>query len=113
MAQSRRERLEKQRLRQREYRRKQRAARKPSRDDIARAALHWSVKRALPDEATMDKLADRILPILVAQGFDRRKTDEAFDELVERYRSGWEFQARFPEDGLPEDSFPDDEAADG
>ena len=108
MAQSRRDRLEKQRLRQREYRRKQRAARKPSRDDIARAALHWAVKRALPDEAMVDKLADRILPILVAQGFDRRKTDEAFDELVERYRSGWDFQARFPEDG-----FPDDETEDG
>ena len=103
MAQSRNERLEKQKLRQREYRRQQRAARKPSRDDIARAALFWAVKRALPDEEKVDTLGDRIIPILVAQGFDRKKADEAFDELVQRYRQGWDCQPRFPGDGFPED----------
>ncbi|QKV20052.1 hypothetical protein [Oricola thermophila] len=99
MAQSREERLRRQRERQREYRRRLRAARKPSRDDIARAALHWAIRETMQDEQQLDRLGDRVIPILVAQGFDRKKCDEAFDELVERYRRGWDFQRRFPEDG--------------
>ena len=101
MAQSRDERLRKQRERQRKYRRRQRQSRKPSHDDIAQAALDWAVRQVLKDEAKLDRLGDRIILILVRQGFDRKQADAAFDELVERYRKGWDFQRRFPEDGFP------------
>lgn len=103
MSQSRAERLRKQRERQRAYRRRQRQSRKPTRDDIARAALHWAVRGALKDEDKLDRLGDRIIPILVRQGFDRKQADEAFDDLVDRYRRGWEFQRKFPEDGFPDE----------
>ena len=103
MAQSRKELLRKQRERQREYRRRQRQSRKPSRDDIARAALDWAIRQVLKDEAKLDRLGDRIIPILVRQGFDRKQADAAFDELIERYRRGWGFQRRFPEDGFPDE----------
>lgn len=103
MAQSRAERLRKQRERQRKYRMRQRQSRKPTRDDIARAALDWAIREVLKDEERLDRLGDRIIPVLVRQGFDRKQTDEAFDELVERYKRGWDFQRRFPEDGFPDD----------
>jgi hypothetical protein len=103
MAQSRKELLRKQRERQREYRRRQRQARKPSRDDIARAALDWAVREVLKDEEKLDRLGDRIIPVLVRQGFDKKAADAAFDELVDRYRKGWGFQRRFPEDGFPDE----------
>lgn len=103
MAQSRQERLRKQRERQREYRARRRRNRKPTRDDIARAMLDWAVRESLKDEEKLDRLGDRIIPVLVRQGFDRKQADEAFDELAERYRNGWEFQRRFPEDGFPDE----------
>lgn len=102
MAQSREELLRKQRERQREYRKRQRRSRKPTRDDIARAALDWAIREVLKDEEKLDRLGDRIIPILVRQGFDRKQADAAFDELVDRYRKGWGFQRRFPEDGFPD-----------
>ena len=44
---SRRERLDKQRERQRVVRATRRAEKKPSRDDIARALLHWAIVQNL------------------------------------------------------------------
>lgn len=103
MAQSRTERLEKQRLRQREYRKRRRAERRPSRDDIARAALHRDLTQAMNDEDHLDALADRIVPVLVEQGFDRRAVHLALEDLVDRYRGGWNFQRRFVGDRSGDD----------
>jgi len=105
MAQSRAERLRKQRERQREYRARRRQSRKPTRDDIARAMLHFAVTENLKlgREDKLDDLWDEVSRVLVRQGFDGNQTDEAFDELVDRYKRGWDFQRRFPEDGFPDE----------
>ena len=110
MAQSHKQRLEKQRARQREYRRKQRAARRPSRDDIARALLHFALREnlRLGRSDKLDALWDAVAAVLVEQGYDAEQTSEAFADLVDRYRRGWEFQRRFPEDGFPTTTRPTD-----
>lgn len=91
MAASNRTRLDRQRERQRAYRERVKAERKPTRDDIARALLFWVVtenlKRGRQDR--LDDLQDHTVDRLVAQGFDRRAADAAFDDLVEKYRDGW------------------------
>lgn len=96
MAQSRREKLDKQRERQRVVRARRRAERKPSRDDIARTLLHWAIVQNLRHgrEEEIFRLQEFITAELVAQGFDRVGCDTAFDELVDKYRAGWAFQRK-------------------
>jgi hypothetical protein len=96
MAQSRRERLDRQRERQRGYRAEMKAKRKPSRDDIARTLLHFAITKNLQhgSEDALAPLQTEIVRELVAQGFDRKASDAAFDELIEKYRIGWTFQRK-------------------
>ena len=96
MAQSNRQRLTQQRERQRLYRAKMKAARKPSRDDIARVLLYFTIaenfKRGREQEVF--RLQDQIVNGLVGQGFDRAASNAAFEELIDKYRSGWDFQRK-------------------
>lgn len=96
MAQTRRERLEKQRQRQQKVRTARKSERKPSRDDIARTLLHWAIVQNLKlgREHELDRLQASVVDGLAARGFDRRKADAAFDELVEKYAAGWTFQRK-------------------
>ena len=68
--------------------------------------LHFAVTENLKlgREDKLDDLWDEVFKVLVRQGFDRKQADEAFDELVDRYKRGWDFQRRFPEDGFPDEA---------
>ncbi|NDW04641.1 hypothetical protein [Jiella pacifica] len=80
---------------QKAYRAEQAARRKPSRDDVARVALHWAITRALTKEPQyLTKLRATIIERLVAQGFDRQGAAARFDELTDRYEDGWTFQRK-------------------
>ncbi|WP_337181425.1 hypothetical protein [Shinella sp.] len=71
--------------------------RKPSRDDIARALLHWSITRsaAKGQMETLFRVEDEIVARLVEQGFDEGKAYEVFDDLIERYtKRRWEFRRK-------------------
>jgi len=85
------------------YRERQRVRRTPSRDDVARAALHVLFCAAsAEDDPRMWKWIDRLLvPVLVAQGFDRTETTRRIEDLMERYHAGWDFR-RKPHLGDPE-----------
>jgi hypothetical protein len=75
---------------QRAYRLHQTALRKPSRDDVARVALHLMITEALrtPD-AKFGSWCDHLVLLLEAQGFDRDAAYRRIDQLVERYADGW------------------------
>lgn len=96
MAQSRRQRLDRQRERQRTLRAEASAKRKPSRDDIARTLLHWAITENIRHdrEDELDRLQMQVVDRLVAQGFDRQASDTAWDALVDKYRNGWAFQSK-------------------
>ena len=96
MAQSRRERLEKQKERQRRLRAAAKVKRRPTRDDIARTLLHFAITENIRHgrEQQLADLEDRIVLELINQGFDGRETEAAFDALVDKYRSGWTFQRK-------------------
>ncbi len=96
MAQSRRQRLDRQRERQRTLRAETRANRKPSRDDIARTLLHWAITENIRHgrEDELDRLQVQVVDRLIVQGFDREASDIAWDALVDKYRNGWTFQTR-------------------
>ena len=83
-------RLDKQRERQRELRRKQRQEKRPSRDDVARIALFWLVRRAIEKNQLqeLEKFRDRMVMMLVDQGFDEKACDGVLDDLVRKYRTG-------------------------
>lgn len=78
---------------QRRYREQQKALRKPTRDDVARIALHWIIKTALKRNETgeLDKWCETIVRRLVRQGFDREAARRRIDQLIERYEGGWTF----------------------
>ena len=106
MAQTRRERLDRQRERQRKVRAARKAERKPSRDDIARALLHWAITEMLEKgrEQELHRVQDALVDRLVDQGFAKTAADAAFDELVDRYASGWDFQRKQRlQDGIADD----------
>lgn len=90
------DRLEKQRLRQREYRARLKRQKAPSRDNIARTLMHWAITEAVKEghREKLERVQDEIVDRLVAQGFDRRASDAAFDATVERYANGWGFQGK-------------------
>lgn len=96
MAQSRKERLARQRDRQRALRAASRSRRKPSRDDIARTLLHFAITKNLSMERRerLEELQHQIVAALVVQGFDEREAEIVWDALVEKYRSGWAFQQK-------------------
>ncbi|MER9304702.1 hypothetical protein NKJ06_05770 [Mesorhizobium sp. M0293] len=96
MVQSRREKLDKQRERQRAVRIARKTERKPSRDDIARALLHYAIVQNLKlgRGRELDRLQASIVEELAVQGFDRKAADAAFDDLVDKYGSGWTFQRK-------------------
>ncbi|MGR6431454.1 hypothetical protein ACU5AY_11115 [Rhizobium sp. PAMB 3174] len=83
-------RLDKQRERQRELRRKQKQEKRPSRDDVARIALFWLVRGAIEKNQLkeLEKFRDRMVMMLVEQGFDEKACDEVLDDLFRKYRSG-------------------------
>jgi hypothetical protein len=81
---------------QRRYRRQQTSLRKPSRDDVARVALHWIINEALKrdKEGQLCKWTELIVKHLVDQGFDRDAARRRIHELIERYEDGWGFQRK-------------------
>ena len=92
---------------QKAYRVLQTALRKPSRDDVARVALHLMITEALSaQDAELGSWCDHLVTLLVAQGFDRSAAHHRLDQLVELYADGWEAQrkphlARPSADGCP------------
>ncbi|QRI63632.1 hypothetical protein JQ506_23020 [Shinella sp. PSBB067] len=94
---SRKERNAAQRQRQQALRDQAKRERKPSRDDIARALLHWSItgSAAKGQMETLFRVEDEIVARLVGQGFDEGKAYEVFDDLIERYtKRCWEFRRK-------------------
>jgi hypothetical protein len=91
------QRNEEQRERQRELRAAAKLERKPSRDDIARVLLHWTITKSVSrgQERMLEQVQDEIVTLLVAQGFDERKAYDVFDDLVERYtKKRWGFRRK-------------------
>ena len=92
---------------QKAYRLQQTALRKPSRDDVARVALHLMITEALKArDAELGLWCDRVVSHLTEQGFDRTAAHCRLDQLVERYADGWQAQrkphlARPSADGRP------------
>jgi hypothetical protein len=80
---------------QRAYRLQQTELRKPSRDDVARVALHLMITEALSArDAELGSWCDHLVTLLVAQGFDRSAAQRRLDQLVERYAGGWQAQRK-------------------
>jgi hypothetical protein len=107
------ERLAKQRARQQEARRRNAATKRPDRDDVARTALFWLIRRmARRTPHELNAFQNRIIKLLVEQGFDRQASDAVLEDLVEKYRTGeLPFRRKvhllFP-DGPPDGSETDD-----
>ena len=101
MAETRAERLRKQRDRQREYRARVKEGRRPTRADVARALLHSEITRKLKRgrEEEMDQFLDDLIGVLIAQGFDKRATDEVIEGLLTKYARGWAFQRKLRLEG--------------
>ena len=81
---------------QRRYRRQQTALRRPSRDDVARVALHWIITAALErdKDGELAKWSGTMVRRLVRQGFDRDAARRRIDQLIGRYEDGWTFQGK-------------------
>lgn len=91
------ERNRKQKARQQEIRDGHRQARRPSRDDVARMALYSMITQAIADstEERLEMMQERIVVLLVKQGFDEAASDAVFDDLVDKYRDGdWPFRRK-------------------
>lgn len=107
------ERNRKQRERQRDLRARQRAAKRPDRDDVARVMLQWFIVGAVAKgrQKELEQSEDVIVKRLVAQGFDEAACYDVFDRLVEKYSGEhWDFRRKphllFP-DGVPDDDMSD------
>jgi len=94
-------RREKQRKRQQEYRDRLKEERRPTRDDVARVALYWLIVETARlvvrknDPTRMNLVEDALLKGLVAQGFNKRASDEVLGELIDRYvDGGWSFRRK-------------------
>ena len=100
-------RLAEQRERQQVYRKRIKSERRPSRDDIARVLLHVVITRSAARDKLdeLEKFGDLIVDRLVEQGFDKRVSYDAFDQLVDKYvKQGWEFRKKTHiGDGVPND----------
>ncbi|WLE00244.1 hypothetical protein PX860_24595 [Agrobacterium leguminum] len=78
------------RQRQKALRDANRRAKRPDRDDVARVALFWLIRRAIDKNQQMEleKFQNKIVSMLTDQGFDERECDVVFDDLVAKYRTG-------------------------
>ncbi|MCD2184466.1 hypothetical protein [Rhizobium sp. GN54] len=78
------------RQRQKALRDANRMSRRPDRDDVARVALFWLIRRAIEkgQQAELEKFRAKIVSMLVDQGFDEHESDAVFDDLIARYRTG-------------------------
>lgn len=86
-----------QRERQQKLRDADRKARRPNRDDIARTALFMTISSmaARGAKEVLEDFQDRVVRMLVEQGFDERESDIVFEELVAKYRTGdWPFRRK-------------------
>lgn len=86
-----------QRERQQQLREQARRERKPSRDDVARVLLYWTITGSAGkgQMETLLRVEDEIVGRLVEQGFDEGKAYEVFDDLIERYtKRRWEFRRK-------------------
>ncbi len=86
-----------QRERQQKVRDANRKARRPDRDDVARTALFMTISSIAAKGAfdVLDDFHERVVAMLVEQGFDERASDDVFDELVAKYRTGsWPFRRK-------------------
>lgn len=90
---------------QRRYRQQQTSLRKPSRDDVARVALHWIIVRCLKqeNEGELGKWSELMVRRLVKQGFDRDAAHHRIHQLIERYEDGWGFQRKPHLESHPDD----------
>jgi hypothetical protein len=91
---------------QRAYRAEQKLKRIPSRDDVARVALHWAITQLAEnsDEGGLSRLHGGIVRQLVELGFDQGGADRRVSDLIDQYEAGWDFQSKphlrlKPEDG--------------
>ncbi len=84
------ERNREQRQRQQAIREKQKAQKRPHRDDVARLALYWLISRAHEkgQKEELEKFHDKIVKMLVEQGFDEHASDEVLDDLIRKYKPG-------------------------
>jgi hypothetical protein len=91
-ARSKKQRNAEQARRQQEVRKKARAVRRPSRDDIARLWLWQVITDAQKDGAKgkelIGKMADKIVAGLEQQGFADQESYAVFDQLVRKYSDG-------------------------
>ena len=89
-------RLEKQRVRQKALRERNRDLRRPTRDDIARMLLHLALDQLTRDQdiEELARVQDGLVRRLVKQGFDRQQCHLAFDDLLDKYKKGWSFQKK-------------------
>ncbi|MEA3535845.1 hypothetical protein [Rhizobium sp. CC-YZS058] len=97
--------------RQRKLRAKNKAEKRPGRDDFARVALHWMIQDALAknDEQQLDGIQDELVYRLVEQGFDEAAANTVFDDLVERYgRERWGFRRKMHLFARPNEENPED-----
>ena len=78
------------RQRQKAFRDANRRAKRPDRDDVARVALFWLIRRAIEkgQQMELEKFQSKIVSMLADQGFDERESDAVFDDLVAKYRTG-------------------------
>ncbi len=100
----------KQRERQQRLRDADRKAKRPGRDDIARAALFMAISNMLAKGAT-DTLEDfqrRTVNILVEQGFDKQASEAVFGQLIDKYRTGASPFRRKPHLLYPDGAVQDD-----
>jgi len=106
------DRLEKQRLRQRAYRARQKVERRPTNEDIARAVLDIAMTTYLGQGRHQELIAilRRIARRLDAIGFQRHQTAEVWLELQARYEKGWSLlRQRAPHSDLVAAGLVDDE----
>ncbi|WP_321337175.1 hypothetical protein [Breoghania sp.] len=76
---------------QRVYREKLKRTGAPTRDDIARVALHWILTSATKNKLgpLLDGFEKAVVRALVDLGHSREKSVRVFGNLVEKYEDGW------------------------
>ena len=81
---------------QRAYRAEQKLKRIPSRDDVARVALHWVLTQLISksDQGGLSRMHGGIVPRLVELGFDPSGAQLRVSDLIDRYEAGWDFQSK-------------------
>jgi hypothetical protein len=91
MARDREKRLEKQKERQRKYRARLKAERRPTNEDLARAVLDIALTRYLGQGRHDDlmRILDQVAERLQEVGFKARDTETAWFDLQDRYQRGW------------------------